>query len=57
MNEYLVCKGKTLPDCQDCNKYYSSHSLHYDHSMRQKVVNISCSFGGNKDFDENGNEI
>jgi len=34
MNEFLKCEGKKLADCQECNRYYSSHSLHYDRTRK-----------------------
>ena len=54
---YLECKGKALSDCYKCNQYYSFHSLHYDQTLNQKVVDMSCSIGGNKQFDEDANEL
>ncbi len=57
MSKYIECKGEKLTDCFECERYYSSHSLHYDEVKGRKVVDIDCSIGGNKQFDEDGNEI
>lgn len=57
MEQYIKCTGKDLDDCWECKQYFSSHSLHYDQTRHQKVVSISCSIGGNREFDEDGNEI
>ena len=57
MSKHIKCTGESVEDCYECNQYFSSHSLHYDQVRNQKVVDISCSIGGNKQFDEDGNEI
>ena len=57
MAQNVKCTGKNLDDCWECKMYFSSHSLHYDPTCRQKVVDITCSIGGNKQFDEDGEEI
>ena len=46
------CKGQNLEDCYKCGKYYSSHSLHYDKVYKKKVVEITCSIGNYRVFDE-----
>ncbi len=57
MAKHVRCTGETLADCMECGSYHSSHSLHYDHTYKEKVVDISCCIGGNKTFNEQGKEI
>ena len=57
MTDYVKCKGKKYGDCLNCNRYFSTHSLHYDRQKQRKVSEISCSIGGNRYFDEDGNEV
>ena len=56
MPKHIKCEGETVKDCWECNMYFSSYSLHYDSVLNQKVTDISCSIGGNRQFDEDGNE-
>jgi len=51
------CAGKTAEDCNECNLFYSGHSLHYSIIHGKKVSEINCSIGGNKTFDEDGEEV
>ena len=57
MSKFIKCEGETLDDCWECNRYHVSHSLHYDQTRNQKVVDIGCSIGGSKQFNEDGEEI
>ena len=57
MGQHVKCDCKNLDDCLECHKYYVFHSLHYDQVIHKKVVDISCSIGGSRQFDENGDEI
>jgi hypothetical protein len=51
------CTGKTANDCHECNKYYVWYSLRYDCSYKKKIEEFICSIGGNRTFNEDGNEI
>jgi hypothetical protein len=51
------CTGKTLGDCLDCGVFFSSHSLHYCRVEKMKVSTVSCQIGGNKKFNEQGDEV
>ncbi len=53
----IKCDGKTFQDCLACNKYFSSHSLHYCRIHKKEVSEISCSIGGNRVFDDKGKII
>jgi hypothetical protein len=57
MGQHVKCTGKDLDDCLECHSYYTFHSLHYDQVRRKEVTDIGCSIGGNKQLDEDGNEI
>ena len=57
MGTHIKCTGKNADDCYECGQYFSLHSLHYDQSLKRKVTDISCSIGGNRQFDEDGNGI
>ena len=57
MRKHVKCTGETAADCMECNLYNSLHSLHYDPTKCEKVTSISCGIGGDKQFDEDGNEI
>jgi len=51
------CEAETESDCFDCGKMYSTHSLHYSSMYNRKVVEISCTIGGHRVFDETGMRI
>ncbi len=53
----ITCNGKNRDDCYECNKYWSSHSLHYCTVEHKKISTITCSIGGDRIFDEDGNWI
>lgn len=46
----VTCNGKCAMDCFECGRYFSSHSSHYDSYYDCRVVEISCSIGGNRIF-------
>lgn len=49
------CEGTCANDCFQCGRYFSSHSSHYDSYYDCRIVEISCSVGGNRIFkDEDG---
>jgi len=50
-------KGVSLNDCMECEKYFTFHSLHNEEGRNGKTSTLSCSIGGDKRFDENGNII
>jgi hypothetical protein len=56
-NVKVQCNGINSEDCYSCGKYYSSHSLHYHQILKEKVSEVSCSIGGHKTFNEDGEEI
>ena len=53
----IQCNGKTMNDCLQCRQYFSLHSLHCEQGRADKTTTISCSIGGDKRFDENGNLV
>lgn len=57
MSIKAVCTGKNEDDCNECQRWYSAHSLHYDAVYNKKVSEITCSIGGHKVFDEDGYEV
>jgi transcription elongation factor Elf1 len=54
---FVNCSGKTVFDCLQCQRYYSSHSLHEVVGRSDKISSISCSIGGNRDFNEEGDLV
>jgi hypothetical protein len=52
-----ICNGIGFSSCLECEKYFSSHSLHYSIEYGRKISTIGCSIGGERIFDENGNLI
>lgn len=53
----VECKGKTAQDCWNCGRWYSSHSLHYCRVEKQHVQEVTCSIGGHRVFNEEGERI
>jgi len=52
-----ICKNATVSDCLKCDKYYTSHSWHYDSYYGREVLTIKCCIGGCKTFSEDGDNI
>lgn len=57
MSVEIKCKGETAQDCWQCGRMFSSHSEHYCRTYKRKVSNVSCSIGGNRTFNEDGERI
>jgi len=53
----ITCNGKDEHDCSKCNKYWSWSSLRYSRYYGKKVSEYTCSIGGTRIFDEDGNMI
>lgn len=51
----INCNGETAKDCWECGKYYSSYSSHYCDIYDKRIVEINCSIGGNRVFEDNDN--
>lgn len=49
----IKCNGNCAKDCYECRRYFSSHSSHYDSYYDRNIVEISCSIGGNRIFEDN----
>jgi len=50
----IKCTGENYSDCLNCNRYFSSHSLTYVPHEGKEVSTITCSTGGHRIFNEDG---
>lgn len=53
----VECKGKNEQDCWKCGKYFAWQSLHYNKYFSEHVSEFSCSIGGHRVFNEDGEMI
>ena len=52
---HVKCNGNTVSDCWECRKYFSSHSSHYCDVYNKRIIEVTCSIGGHRVFEDDGN--